>query len=272
MQEHHQQQEPEQQTYSPSPVSGPILNPPADTGATDALLDAYLDSICANLPPEVDSDAAQDMRREMRGHLQAAVVAGQELGYAPEQSVEHAFAQFGKPQVVARQWQEEWETTLTATKAVPFLPSLKLASKMWAVSGGMAVAAGAILMMLILTQPESPLRLPLMFSIFFGPPLVSGTIIGMRARRHPVLATLAGYALLLPFLIVGFIGVNACQAPYVSWLTGKTFTYPFGLSVEAGIRSALSFMPLWIILSAFSSGMVTLARRYKTRARRQIAR
>ena len=126
------------------------------------------------------------------------------------------------------------ETTLTETKAIPFRASLKVALSVWTVSGILALAASAILAMMILTQPESLLRLPLMMAIFFVPPLVSGAIIGLRTRRHPVLAALAGYALLLPLLIVGFIAINAAQGPYVSWLTGKTYTLYFASYIEMG--------------------------------------
>ena len=107
MQEH--QQEPEHQTHFPVSGVGPILNPPAEAVVTDARIDAYLDAICTSLPPETPAEAVQDMRCEMRSHLQAAVIAGQELGNSPEQALERALAQFGKPQVVARQWQEEWK-------------------------------------------------------------------------------------------------------------------------------------------------------------------
>ncbi len=269
MQEH--QQEPNHQNQFPVSDYSPILNPQADAVTVDTQIDAYLDAICAGLPPETPANAVLEMRQEMQGHLQAAVIAMQELGYSPEQAVEHALAQFGKPQVVARQWQEEWETTLVETKAVSFWPSLKLAWKMWTVSEVLALFASAILMMMTFMEHEAPLRLPLMMTIFYAPPLVSGTLIGLRARRHPVLATLSGYALTLPLLIIGFAAINAAQSSYVSWLTGKTYAQYSYSYIGAGFHVALSFAPLWIILSVFSSGVVTLGRRFKTR-RRQIAR
>ena len=237
----------------------------------DAQIDVYLDAICAGLPSEAPAEAVQDMRREMRGHLQAAVIAGQELGNSPEQALEHALAQFGKPHVVARQWQEEWETTLTETKAVSFWPSLKLALKVWTVMTVATLIIGFLIRTVSLLKGEATVFSILTLTAFFAPPLIAGTIIGLRTRRHPVLATLAGYALLLPVLLIGFIGLNVWQVSYTGWLTAKTVSHPFGYYVGTGIQGVLSFLPLWIILSLFSSGTVTIARRFQTR-RRQIAR
>lgn len=240
----------------------------------EARVEAYLDAICANLPPETPSEAVRDMRREMRGHLQAALAAGQELGETSEQALEHALAQFGKPQMVARQWQEEWETTLAETKAISFLPSLKMALKVWLAVEIPMLAAVIGLVLINLFARDAALRLLLLNVGFFVPPLVAGTVIGRKARRYPVRATLAGYALLLPLLIVGLAAISAGHAAYLHWLTAKYYNFysqPFSYHLNEGMLEALSFAPLWMILSALSSGAVSLARRYKTR-RHQIAR
>lgn len=207
----------------------------------------------------------------MRGHLQAAVIAMQELNYSPEQSVEHALAQFGKPHVVARQWQEEWETTLVETKAVSFWPSLKLALKVWTVADFATLTVFPLMIMVSFQQYQVTLLSALRLTLLFAPPLVAGTIIGLRARRNPIACTFAAYALLLPLLIIGLIGINAWQDSYARWLTAKSYTHPFSFYVEMSFRGVLAETPLAIILSVFSSGVVTLARRFKTR-RHQIAR
>ena len=175
--------------------------------------------------PKPLTEATQDMRREMRSHLQAAVIAGQELGETTEEALEHALAQFGKPQVVARQWQEEWETTLTETKPVSFRSSLKTSLKVWLTVDILALTAIAGMVLINLFGRDPILRLMLMETGLIVPPLVAGTLIGLRARHRPVLATLAGYTLTLSLLIVGLSAINAGQAAYLHWLTAKYYSF-----------------------------------------------
>lgn len=273
MQEHRQEphQNPPQEHYA-FPASAHLtsgLNPPDSVSLIDMRLNAYLDAICALMPADVPAPAIAEMRREMQSHLQTALVAMQELGYSPEEFAEHAFAQFGEPQVVAKHWRREWEKTLADTGA--FWPSLKTSVKIWS-------AAHAIFVIFLCSTVEqlSTGELPFWFrfvsrTLFFGLPLLTGATIGMRARRRPVTCALLGYGLTLPAIALGvLLYLIPLRSMEMAHHLSGFGSVPWPLLSKVGL--GMYFYSLFVLPMGFAGAVVTaLGRRIQTRMRRQIA-
>ena len=272
-----EQQQAPKHVYREVPASVPGPSQPANQTAealhpeVEATLDAYLDAVCALAPKDVPATAMQDMRREMRDHLQAAIAANAELGATPDAAVATALQQFGKPGYVAQQWRSEWEKTLAATTSGRLESSLKVALKVWGGSDIVTTLLCLLLPILTLSASVSPLRSALILTIFFAPPLISGALIGVRSRRYPVLFALIGRILMLPLIMLGFIGVNAWSQCYSYLVTGKPLFPASAASMDLSVQGVMSFIPLWIVLSLFSSGTTAIGRRLQARARRKIA-
>ena len=238
----------------------------------DQRLDTYLATICALMPSEVPAASVLEMKQEMRSHLQNALTAFAEMGHAPEEALDLTLTQFGKPHVVATHWQQEWEKTLTDPKTVSLWPSLKLALKVWARADVAMLAICLILPVLTMTNSEMLLRSPLIMTGFFVPPLISGAVIGLRARRHPLLCILLGRLVLLPILITYFICSNLWSQYYITLVTNQPFSLSLGTLLTYSVNGATSFLPLWIILSLLSAGAMLIGKHLIKRRRRQIAR
>ena len=207
----------------------------------------------------------------MQSHLQNAWVAFIELDYTPEEALERTLTQFGKPHAVAAHWQQEWEKTLTASKTIPVWPSLKLALSVWARTDLAMLALCLLLPVMTLTDAAMPLRGPLILSGFLVPPLISGTAIGLRARRHPLLCTLGGRLLMLPVMIAYLVGGNLWYQYYAMLVTNKRFPISLSALLAFSFDGAMSFLPLWIILSLGSAGCVVIGQRFRMRRQRQTA-
>ena len=224
------------------------------------------------MPSEVPVAAVLEMKEEMQSHLQNAMTAFAEMGHAPEEALDLTLTQFGNPHIVAAHWQQEWEKTLTDSKTVPIWPSLKLALKVWARADVAMLVIYLIMPVLMLTNAEMPLRSPLIMMSLFVPPLISGAVIGLRARRHALLCTLLGRLMLLPVLIAYFIGSNLWNQYYTTLVTNKHLPMSLASTLIYSFQGATSFLPLWIILSLFSAGCMLIGKHLIKRSRRQLAR
>ena len=275
-----QQQEP-MQTYV-TPASGdlaavPILNPPDSAASQAAQINAYLDAVCKQMPAEVPGGALENMRLEMHGHLEAAIVAYCELGETEAEATQSALIQFGPPKTVARQWQQEWTETLSETKGVSVRPSLQVALKTWAAVDisalGLVMAYLPIQMTHNITELQMFTLGLMTFTVLLGLPLLAGVMVGLRARRRPLLCTMGGNLLLLPLLTVGWTGVNHWSHYYTSWVTGKSYLAPISREFSDAVQSVIAFLPTWIIFSLLGCSLVLIGHHIRKHIRRrQIAR
>ncbi len=217
-----------QHLQNPDFDSNRIQKSAADLAA-EAKLDAYLDTICANVPREVPATAVQEMRQEMYGHLVAALSAHCELGKSEEETVSHILTQFGRPEIVARQWKQEWEETLAQKTNAPFRLSIRPALGVWATAYIVLLGIGGLLK----SSPAMPDILRTQWTLLgvFGIPLLSGAAVGLLARQRPTVSNLVAAISVFPvYLLIIAFQLNAISPggwksalwfainPFVLWL------------------------------------------------------
>lgn len=254
-------------------AAAPVLNPPDSATTADAQIDVYLDAICLQIPAEVPAEALENTRLEMRAHLETAVAAYCELEQKESEAVQSALTQFGTPRAVAQHWQQEWTETLSQVEGVSVWPSLKTALRTWAIVNICAAVLRAAYLPIQLTPNITALHmlaLSLMsFTALLGLPLLAGAIIGLRARRQPLLCTLGGNLLLLPLLVAGWTGANHWSHHYIGWVTGRAQSAPLSQEVSDAIASASLFLPTWVTMSLLGCSLALIGRHIKKRARRR---
>jgi len=166
------------------------------------------------------------LHTEVRQHLEALVVANQELGSTPEEAWAHALNQFGKPQIIGKrlawEWQENQQKPDAAWHAVAFGIRAHLG---WVLS--------FLLLFAILSHTQAGTsKVTLLHNIqFAAAALVLPAFIGVCRPAHALKAALysllffdlIGFCFTLPFFwqaYTGHFAANAQPVTFLSWASG----------------------------------------------------
>ena len=274
MQEQRQESHQEPQEHHVLPASAPPtfgLNPPDSVSLTDTRLNAYLDTICALMPAHVPAEFIADMRREMHIHLQTALAAMEELGYAHEEAAAHAITQFGEPRMVAKHWRQEWEKTLAHTDTEAFWPSLQTSVKIWTAAHTLVTIYLCSTVGLYSTRLIPFWTEFLTASMLGGLPFLTGAAIGLKARRRPVICAFTGYALTLPVIALGvLLYLIPLRAFQLSHNLSGLGSVPWPLLSKVGF--SVYFYSFFVLpIGVAGASVMALGRRIRTCARRRIA-
>ena len=227
-----------------------VSNTPEESKPGEARIEDYLDHVCAQLVGIVPYAKRMRVRAEMRLHLDAMVVAHEELGGGNEESVEAVLRQFGSPNMLSQRWLDEWVQEALPVVPKSVWPATKVAlhwyAKMLAVPLLALCLAVAFQEKTHLGRALDPL-VGILLAVFYAFPLLGGFAVGLNTPSRPMRATINALAILIP----PAVGIGELL---VTWADPSRHFW-----IETGAVTGISFA----IFMPVCCGMAALGRRWR---------